>query len=154
MKNLIKLSAFSLALIPIQLHAATGNVPFNGSITASCTITVSNPGSLGVNAGSTVLGSSEAGGTSSVAQVVATGTGYSLSTDALSAFSTFPTTGGDNVTFATSFSGSGANTMSNVSSASLTTAGVTNVTVDMQATKSSGVFVAGSYAATVILRCE
>ena len=59
-------------------------------------------------------------------------------------------------TFAAEYDLSGANTASNVAGGTGTTLahGTTDVSVDLTATLPSGTYESGTYAATVVLRCE
>lgn len=156
MKNLVKLAAVAALMVPFNANAATGNIPFNGNVVDTCVVTVGAPGSLGANTGFTVLGSEEAGGIAGTATLLTTGSTFSLSTDAPSAFDSAPAGGGTNVTFSSNYSASGDNVIAQTSGATATAlgAGSTSVSVNMAATKSAGTYTAGIYSATVILRCE
>lgn len=136
--------------------AAEGNAIFNGLVTATCAVTIGLPGVLDVNAGSTVLSSQQGIGSAATVAILATGDIFSVSTDAPSAFTVAPTGGSDNVTFATTYSGTGGTTIAETNgttSTSLNT-GLTNVSVNMSATKTSGAFNAGNYTGLVTVRCE
>lgn len=155
MKLLSKVLIAVAAMAPASAFAATGNIPFNGTVNATCLITVGSPGTIMPNAGFTVLGSKEAGGAQGTAAILTTGNAYKVSVDAPSAWSTAPTSA-SGTTFATEYDLSGANTASNVAGATQTTLahGTTNVGVDLTASHPSGSFEAGTYTATAVLRCE
>jgi hypothetical protein len=57
---------------PLTVHAQTV-VPFNGNVSASCILTVTTSGALGMNTNATELGSELTGGSAAVLNVVATG---------------------------------------------------------------------------------
>ncbi|MGQ0456714.1 MAG: hypothetical protein ACT4OU_06600 [Hyphomicrobium sp.] len=136
--------------------AATGSVPFTGAVLSTCAITIGTPGIMTPNGDFTVLSSANAGGLSGAAAVLATGPTFHVSAGAPSAFVTAPPTGNDNATFAASYRGTGATTVG-VTAGAIATAlnvGVTNVEVDLTATKSSGVFATGAYASEVLVTCE
>lgn len=157
MKNLIKIGVAVLAMVPVhQANSASGNIPFNGSVADTCVVTVGAPGTLGANTSFTTLGSQEAGGAAGTATLLTTGSGFSLSADAPTAFDSAPTDGGTGVTFSANYSATGSNTISETNGATPTglTRGNTNVTINMAADRASGVFPSGTYAATVVLRCE
>lgn len=63
MKKISAIAAVTLiALIPVQANSATGNIPFSGSVSNSCIITVGNSGALGVSTDYSVMSSQEIGG--------------------------------------------------------------------------------------------
>ncbi len=156
MKSAIKLVTALAVLAPVQAFAVTGNIPFNGTVTDTCIITVGSAGTIMPNAGYTVLGSTQPGGAPGTATILATGSGFTVSADAPSSWGTAPSSASAAV-FATTYSLSGANTASNVAGATgtaLTAFGTTNASVNLTATLPSGTYEAGTYAATVVLRCE
>ncbi|WP_295813597.1 hypothetical protein [uncultured Nitratireductor sp.] len=151
------LTAFFLAIVFTSPAAAiTDTVIFNGNVLSTCLITLGTPGILASNGDFSVLSSTEAGGASGSATILTTGTSFSVSTSTPAAFIAAPTGGDDNVTFASSYSASGVTTLLDVvgSVTSPLGLGLTNVDVDMSATKSTGTFPAGSYTAEVTLTCE
>lgn len=151
------LSTVLLSAIFIAPAAAvTDTVIFNGNVISTCLITVGTPGILSTNGAMNVLSSSEAGGVSGTATVVTTGAGFNLSTSAPSTFFLAPAGGDDDVSFATHYSASGVTSLLDVvgSVTSPLGLGLTNVDVDLSATKSAGVFPAGNYTAEVTLTCE
>jgi hypothetical protein len=160
MKIMSKIAAASVAalLVPASAFAATGNIPFSGSVANTCVITVGSSGTLGVSADFATLGSSQAGGAAGSANVLATGAGFNLSADAPSAWDSAPATGGTNVSFSSTYSATGATTIPSTNGATLTAlnAGNHSVAIGMAAQKTvlGETFVSGSYDATVVLRCE
>lgn len=155
MKNALKTIVAVAALVPAQAFAATGNIPFNGSVTDTCMITVGNPGTIMPNAGYTALSSKESGGVAGTAQILTTGNAYAVTAEAPSSWTSAPTSAAA-ATFAAEYDLSGANTASNVAGGTGTTLahGTTDVSVDLTATLPSGTYESGTYAATVVLRCE
>lgn len=154
MNKFVKIAAAAaLAIIPVEALAATGNVTFGATITHSCAIDQVVNGSLGANAGFTVLSSTVGSGTSGSARIVATGSAFDVSVGS----PTLSKPAGDtsSQTLASSYSASGATTIATTSAANDLNNGTTNVTVDMSATKSgSDVFEAGLYTGTVVLTCQ
>jgi hypothetical protein len=160
MKIMSKIAAASVAalLVPASAFAATGNIPFSGSVANTCVITVGSSGTLGVSTDFATLGSSEAGGALGSANVLATGAGFSLSADAPTAWDSAPATGGTNVSFAATYAATGPTTIPTTNGGTLTALnrGNHSVSVGMTAQKTvlGETFESGSYDATVVLRCE
>ena len=102
-----------------------------------------------------LCGRGASGGSAGTATVLTTGTAFSLSTDE-PIFTSAPAGGGTGVTFASNYASTGDNVIPQTSGATATplSAGTSNISVNMSATKTSGTFVAGTYAASVTLRCE
>ena len=158
MKNLIKAAGVAvLALAPMQAGAVTGNIPFNGSVTHTCVITVGPAGTITSNAGFTNLSSTNTGGASGSASVAATGNGFRISVDQAT-LPTKPAADTSADTLASSYSTGGATSTSGVHTdavGNLLNHGTTSVSVDMSASKSgSDVYETGTYAGQVVLRCE
>lgn len=155
-KSILAAGAAMLALAPINAHAVTGNVIFNGTVTHTCTITVGGTaGSLDVDSGFQTLSSSIGSGSAGTATVVATGNGFDISVDTPSLSKPAEDTSSE--TLSASYSTTGASSVSgtDASAANDLNNGTTNVSVNMQAAKSgSDVFEAGAYTGTVVLRCE
>lgn len=152
----IVFAALLCAAAPRVARSADGLVLFNGTILATCVLTVGTPGILAANADYSALSSSAAGGAGGLITVLTTGSAFKVSALAPSAFTLAPSGGGDNVTFATSYSGSGATTIAVTPGATETSlnVGLTIVTVDLTAAKSAGHYAGGNYTATVTVRCE
>lgn len=153
MKNLLKSAALAaFVLAPVHANAVTADIPFSGSVTHTCVITVGPSGTLGVSADFKTLSSGISGGSAGAASVVSTGSGFDVSVTAPSSFTTSPTADTSSTAFAASYT---VDSGSSLSASSDLTNGTHAITVDMSATKSgSDVFEAGAYAATVVLRCE
>lgn len=136
--------------------AVTANVPFSGLVTATCVLTVGTPGVLAPNTDFTVLSSLAAGGVPGSIAVLSTGASFKISAIAPTAFTLAPATGGDSVTFASQYQATGATTVGSTPGTTETTvnAGLTNMVVNLAATKSVGNFAGGAYAAEVVVRCE
>lgn len=154
-KRNIYLSVFALAGITGALpsYAATGIVPFEGLITNACVLTVGTPGVLAPNSNFTSLSSANSGGVAGTMAVLTTGAGFKVSLDDVSAFTTGNST---NVAFSSTYSGTGATTIGSTSGSTQTAinTGLTNLSVGLSATKTSGSFGAGAYTAAVTVRCE
>lgn len=148
--------ALSLLTLPGAAVAVTANVPFAATVLATCTVTVAAPGVMTANSDFTRLDSEESGGSAGRATVVTTGATFSVSVDAPSAFITAPAGGNENVTFAANYEASGATVASGILGTvpTLLNPGVTDVDVDLRATKSAGVFAQGAYASEAVVRCE
>ena len=154
MKSLYKVVVAVAVLAPVQAHAVTDNIPFNGTIADTCAITVNSSGTITPNATYTQLSSNNPGGAAGTATILATGTGWDVSADAPAAFSTEPVVTAS--TFAATYDLSGVTVAATVPGATTTAlnSGTTNVAVDLTATHPTGSYQAGTYAATVVLRCE
>jgi len=153
LKNLLKSAALAaIVLAPVHANAVTADIPFSGSVTHTCVITVGPSGTLGVSSDFKTLSSLATGGSAGSASVVSTGNGFDVSVTAPSSFSTSPTEDTSSTAFTASYT---VNNGSSQSSASDLTNGTHAIKVNMAATKSgSNIFEAGAYAATVVLRCE
>lgn len=154
MKRLSIIVAAVAVLAPVQANAVTDNIPFNGSISDTCAITVNSSGTITPNATYTQLSSTNAGGAAGTATILAIGTGWDVSADAPTSFTTEPVVTAS--TFAATYGLTGVTTASGVPGATTTALnnGSTNVSVDLTATHPSGSYQSGTYAATVVLRCE
>ena len=153
----IALAAAALAcLTPVAAVAQTANVPFTGLVTSTCVLTVGTPGVLAANAGFTSLASVNSGGVPGTVSVLSTGSSFFVSADAPSAFTTAPSGGDANVDFSVRYQGSGATTIADTAGTTPTrvNAGVTLLTVNLTAEKSSGTFPAGAYLTEAVVRCE
>jgi hypothetical protein len=134
-------------------NAATANAVFGGAVANSCTLTAGTAGVMAPNLESDVLSSTETGGSASTVTALATARGFKVSAIAPTAFTSGDST---DATFAASYSISGPTTATDVAGATETTIlrGSHTVAVNLTATKSSGPFANGTYAATVVVRCE
>jgi hypothetical protein len=154
MRKTIGALACALAA-PATAAAQSADVTFSGNVNDACTVTAGSAGTLATNASTTVLASTEAGGSSGSASVSATSSTYNLNVSAPTAFDTEPTGGGTNVAFSASYDASGATVASSVTAGTPTalSSGITAVSVDATATKSSGIFPSGSYTMTTTVQC-
>ncbi|KFB09790.1 hypothetical protein [Nitratireductor basaltis] len=143
-------------LLSGRSFAAEGTVTFNGTVLPSCLITIGTPGTLAADASYSQISSKNVGGIAGTASVVATAPTFSLSTTAPVAFTSAPAGGGDDVTFASTYSTNGVTSVTDVAGGVATQLGLglTNVDVDLTATKASGAFPAGNYVADVTITCE
>lgn len=150
------ISALSIVVAAQSANAADATVPFTGTVLSTCLLTVGTPGVLAASGDYTTLASTNAGGVSGSVTALATGGNFKISAIAPTAFTAAPVGGGDNVSFATQYSGTGATSIGSTPGTTQTTLsqGATVVSVDLNAAKSSGAFAGGAYAATVTVRCE
>lgn len=137
--------------------------PAPAAIIGTCTIMVGASGTMKANPAINTLSSKQAGGSSASATVVASSLlcslldlldCYSVSAPPPAVFSSAPSGGGTNVTFTSVFrlDGSGADVSGSVPQRVAN--GTHPMQIDLTATKSSGIFPAGSYQGTVTVRCE
>jgi hypothetical protein len=150
--------------VALLVSALTGLVPPQASaaIIGSCTIVIGASGTMTTSPTLAVFGSRQAGGSAATATVnpqslvcniLALLDCFSISAPAPAAFLSAPSGAADNMTFASIFRINGGadlpgNTPVMVANGSKT------IQVDLTATKSSGIFPAGSYQAQVTVRCE
>ncbi|PBB35558.1 hypothetical protein [Mesorhizobium sp. WSM3868] len=153
----------SRALIAAVAALASFSLPAPAAIIGTCTIMIGASGTMKSNPAINILGSRQAGGSSAGATITANATlctilnlldCYSVSAPAPIAFTSAPSGGDTDVTFATVFGldGSGADIPG--SSPQRVTNGTHTIQVDLTATKSPGIFPAGNYQGTVTVRCE
>ncbi|WP_214476215.1 hypothetical protein [Mesorhizobium sp. dw_380] len=138
-------------------------LPAQAAIISTCTIMVGASGTMTANPSIGVLSSRQAGGSSASVTVVASSLlcsvlnlldCYSVSAPAPAAFSSAPSGGGTNVTFASVFRLDGSGADNNGSVPQRVGNGTHAIQVDLTATKSAGIFPTGSYQGTVTIRCE
>lgn len=148
--------AAALAFVAPAANAADATVPFTGLVLSTCVLTVGVPGVMATSIDFKALSSTAAGGIPGTVAALATGNGFKVSAIAPTAFTLSPTGGGDNVHFNASYSATGSTSIGNTPGTTPTTlnSGLTNVSVNLNAVKSSGTFNGGAYAAEVIVRCE
>jgi hypothetical protein len=149
-------------LILLTAAVLASGQPAPAAIVGTCTIMVGASGTMTANPAIGILGSRQAGGHSAVATITSSSLlcsllnlldCYSVSAPAPAAFTSSPNGGGTNVTFATLYRlDSSADTPG--STPQRLTNGTHAVQVDLTATKSSGIFPAGSYQGTVTVLCE
>ena len=157
MKTFLKIAAAS-ALAMVATQANSMPMQFNGSVSDACIVTVNTAGTMTVDTTTyQTLGSDEVGGVAGTATMLTTGAGYQFRLDTPTTFSTAPASGNTNVTFASDYSFSGANTGTDIAGSTTTalSRGNTSIDVDLEATKGgSDTFEGGTYQATVTLICE
>lgn len=150
--NRLKLCVFLVSFVAFATNsqAATSSVPFTGLILSICSLIVGTPGIVAPNANYNELSSSNSGGLDGSITAITTGTGFSVTTEAPSDFTLAPTGGSSSV------ASTGATTISLTAGTTITpiNLGTTTVDVELTATKSTGSFPAGAYAAEVLVRCE
>lgn len=147
-----------LATAPVALAAPQAQA----AIIGSCTIVIGASGTMTPSPALSVFGSKQAGGSfatatvnpqSLVCNILALLDCFSISAPAPAAFLSAPSGAADNMTFASVFRiDGGADLPGNVPV--MVANGTKTIQVDLTATKSSGIFPAGSYQAQVTLRCE
>ncbi|TSE13095.1 hypothetical protein C1D09_006035 [Mesorhizobium intechi] len=152
----------SLAWFAVAAFAGVSQ-PAMAAIIGTCTIVVGASGTMTANPAIGMLSSKQAGGSSASATIVASSLlctllnlldCYSVSAPAPAAFSSAPSGGGTNVTFASVFRLDGSAVDINGSVPQRVTNGTHALQVDLTATKSSGVFPAGTYQGIVTVLCE
>lgn len=137
-------------------HAVTDDLPFTAEILSSCIIVIGTHGVMAPSSDYKVLDSEETGGNAGVATITAVGGTFAMSVDAPATFSAAPTGGNDNVTFAAKYGATGVTTATGIVGTTATplNLGITVMSVDLKATKSSGVFTEGNYETATTVRCE
>ena len=155
MKQVIYVTTGGMLLVGSALAQDT-DVIFNGSIGSTCTIVADSAGTLAVNGTNTVLASTEAGGAAAGATATTTDSSFLVEVLTPVGFTTAPAGSDANTTFATSYDASGATTASGVVGTTQTSLGlgVTTLSVNSSATKSSGIYEAGTYQLTTTIRCS
>ncbi|RUU57459.1 hypothetical protein [Mesorhizobium sp. M2C.T.Ca.TU.002.02.1.1] len=137
--------------------------PAEAAIIGTCTIMIGNTGVMKANPSINIFGSKQAGGSSAGATITANSTlcsilnlldCYTVSAPAPAAFTSAPSGGDTNVSFASVFRLDGSGLDIPGSSPQKLTNGTHTIQVDLTATKSPGIFPAGSYQAEVTVRCE
>lgn len=154
MRPLWFLASLLCTAVPLPTLAATGNVLFNGTIAATCTLTVTANGTMTVSTDLQSLSSQNAGGAPGTVTLDTTG-GVTLSVDPVTS-TTVPVSDITATTWTPSYASSGAHNIPQTgTSSNLTEPGSSTVTVNLAGTKGgSDRFSAGAYQATVTVRCE
>lgn len=134
--------------------SATGNVLFNGSIAATCTLVVNSNGTMTVSTNLQSLSSHNAGGSAGSVALVTTG-GVVLSVDPVTT-TTVPVADTTATTWTPTYLSTGVHNIAETGSANnLVLPGASVVSVHLAGAKGgSDTFAAGSYQATVTVRCE
>ncbi|WP_296744262.1 hypothetical protein [Mesorhizobium sp.] len=137
--------------------------PAGAAIVGTCTIMVGSTGTMAANPAISIFGSKQSGGSSATATITASSLlctlldlldCYSVSAPAPAAFTSAPSGGNTNVTFASVFRLDGSGVDNPGSSPQRVSNGTHSLQVDLTATKSSGIFPAGNYQGTVTVLCE
>jgi|GEM_PF-675990 len=148
-----------LSFLPLncrdEAQAVNATVQFSATLLGACVLVATN-GTLAPSADYTTLDSTLTGGLAGLVTATATSGTFKFSLVAPSSFTSAPTGGNTNLTFATTYSGTGATTIGSTSGATQTSLnfGITALSVNLSATKSTGVFPAGSYQADVTAQCQ
>lgn len=137
--------------------------PAGAAIVGTCTIVVGSTGTMKANPAINIFGSKQSGGSSATATITTSSLlctllnlldCYSVSAPAPIAFTSAPSGGNTNVTFATVFRLDGSGVDISGSSPQRVANGTHSIQVDLTATKSPGIFPAGNYQGTVTILCE
>ena len=152
----LRIATAAMLLVSAQsATAATGDIPFNGAVTGTCTINVQNGGALGVRNDLRVLNSANFGGSPGRADVVATLNTLQISVDQPTAFDSQPVDDTAPNDFLATYRVTGATNIARTANPASLSAGTNRVRVHLRVRKGPGeTFAAGNYAATVVLRCE
>jgi hypothetical protein len=146
-------AVLALALsLPAMTARAQG---FPGPGRQFCQIELLGEGAIRPSIDNMILSSRNAGGRAAEAQVTASNSSWQINIDPPAGFSNSPS-GGDNATFATWMSASGATNFSATpgNEAMRVRRGRTMVRIDFDATNLNAGFPAGDYSAELTLRCE
>ena len=156
LRSTLSIALASASLLSFTQPANSLDILFGGNILSSCVLVVGAPGVFGVNANGDVLSSKEAGGSAGTLTATATGTGYEISITSPAAFTVSPAGATSDATFVSTYSLSGDTIVGETDEAtsSPVNTGITNVSVDLVATKNSGIYSAGNYQAPVTVTCE
>lgn len=130
-------------------------VTFTGTIPESCTVTILTTGLLGVSAGQDALSSEEVGGLAATASIVTNSANSRVRMVNPTDFTSAPSGASSNVAFGTNYLLVGTTTGSQADGETETTlnTGLTTITINANATKSSGTLPTGDYTLTPTLRC-
>lgn len=143
------------ALVLAAAANAQTVVPFDGTVTASCILTLSKTGTLAMNTGGTELGSEQIGGASAVLGVAATGGAPTVLFTAPT-MSVSPSGYAGTPTVSMKYSSVGGASQAYTSGASQYKSAnplADTVTIDAKAVDSSG-FVAGTYRVQTTATCQ
>lgn len=144
-------------LLSQSAHAANidNDVTFTGSILESCSVTILTSGLLGVSSGQDALSSEEVGGLAATATIVTNSSNSSIRMVNPLDFTSAPSGASTNVSFDTNYLLVGTTVGSQSDGETETTLnfGLTTMTMNASATKSSGTLPTGDYTLTPTLRC-
>lgn len=155
MRNIICITAASVFGFTPLAYAATANVIFNGTVAATCVLTVQSNGTMTASSDLTSLSSKNPGGVAGTVRLITTG-GVNLSVDPGASSVTRPAGDTGTITWTPVYSSAGSHVLTESgSSRALTTAGISTVSVNLTGTKGpTDSFAVGAYQATVTVRCE
>ena len=151
------IGAVLLVFSPAKAFASNEVMEFNLNLTHTCSIVVTQGGTLDPRSNFTRLTSRSGPGTPGRADVVATGSGFTVSVDAPTAFDSKPAEDVSANRFRAWHRSYGATSYGITQNPESINAGTSRVRIHMDARKFNGsgdVFEAGNYSATTILRCE
>lgn len=133
----------------------------SAAIIGTCTIVVQQPGTIIANPAISTLASTQSGGSAASVSVTTNSLlctllnlldCYGLSAPAPASFLSAPSGGDANVSFSSTYTVDGVTRAGGI--VTRLPNGTKTVTVDLAATKSTGIFPAGAYQAEVTVRCE
>lgn len=156
MRNIKLLGAALVAALTVQPAAAQiGDVTFDGVVVDTCDLIIGSAGLLDTANGNTELTSESGLGTSALAAITTTGSGYNLQVENPTGFALAPAGADANTTFEANYSAAGVTNVNDVVAGVDTplATGLTNVMVDAKATKSSGTFPTGVYQMKSKVKC-
>ncbi|MDQ0330810.1 MULTISPECIES: hypothetical protein [Phyllobacteriaceae] len=156
-----------LRLMALLVISALVSNSASAAVDGTCTIMVTKTGTMTTNANASVLSSKTASNGYAAASItiqpgllgvlcslVQLLNCFALSVVPPASFSSAPSGGGTNVSFSTVFRIDGSSTDQPQNTPVKILNGPHSVQIDLIATKSSGIYAAGSYQGTVTLRCE
>ncbi|MEM6650305.1 MAG: hypothetical protein AAF603_08650 [Pseudomonadota bacterium] len=122
----------------------------------TCTVVVGTPGILAPNSDNTMLSSTQAGGQPAIVTVAATAALYKVDIDSPTTFTLAPSGGDTDMSYATEFDATGVTTLTDIAAGASVNLnlGVTVLSIDATAQKTSGIFPAGSYSMSSTVECS
>lgn len=156
MKAIMARRSIRSAAFLAALASAVAATPCAAQIVGICTLLVTSGGTLAPNTAYTQLSSANSGGSPGTVNATVIGAAMTLQLTGPSNFTSAPSGGNSNVSFATQYSATGATVIASTGSLAPRTIalGLTFLSINLTATKSSGIFPAGSYAADVTVSCS
>lgn len=144
-----------VAMLPLQANATTSGAQFISVVSDSCSINVTQNGTLDPRSNFRRLTSRSGPGIPGRAIITTTAGSFVASVDAPTAFNTKPAADTEPETFRAWHRSNGATSYSNTQGDETLNIGTNNIRIHMDARKLPGQkFEAGLYQATVVLRCE
>ena len=145
-----------LAISPTALSQTVDNqITFSGSIPESCTLNVLTAGTLGVSLQQNILSSEQIGGIPATATITTNSASSVVSLINPADFATAPAGASADVTFGTNYILAGTTIAVEADGETQTALnlGLSTMTINASATKSSGTLPTGDYTLTPTLRC-